>query len=136
MSAIIHIEGHAGRDSESSALPTGTDVCKVSVAVTIYKGRDKEKVTNWYNVAMFGNSAKAIADVRKGDSLMVCGTLEIREYTDKSGEKRTSNDINGQYVSNLSKFVRSRSDDDGGGSSYAPRQQRKPEPAFDDIAPF
>lgn len=133
MSAIIHIEGRAGRDAESSTLPTGTDVCKVSVAVTIYKGRDKESVTNWYNVAMFGNAAKLLADVRKGDSLLVCGTLEVRDYTAKDGSAKHSLDINAQYFTNLSKFVKPREE---GNDAPPTRAPRKPEPAFDDIAPF
>lgn len=130
MSAIIHIQGYAGQDVKHKESASGTPISEVSVAVSVYNGPNAEKTTNWYRVTMFGNFAKQIADVRKGDYLVVSGEFKVREY-EKDGVKNQSLEVMGQSVQNISKFIKPRAE-----GSSAPREQRKPEPAFDDIAPF
>ena len=111
MSAIVHIQGNLGGDPTTETLPSGVEVAKFSVAVTIYKGRDKEKVTNWYRVAVFGKQTQLVADWKKGQTVAVHGRLEVREY-DKDGEKRYSLDVTAEGLTNFSKFVNKQQGED------------------------
>src|SRR5690606_24027631 len=46
--------GRLGREPELRYTPNGTGVCTVSVAVTLYRGKDKEKDTLWLDVTAYG----------------------------------------------------------------------------------
>lgn len=124
MSAIVHIQGNLGSDPALETLQSGTEVAKFSVAVSIYKGRDKEKVTNWYRVTVFGKQVQLVSDWRKGHTVAVHGRLEVREY-EKDGAMKYSLDLTADGLTNFSKFVNAK----GGDSSHAPAAAPAPKPA-------
>lgn len=139
MSAIVHIQGNLGSDPVVETLQSGTEVAKFSVAVTIYKGRDKEKVANWYRVAVFGKQVQLVSDWRKGQTVGVHGRLEVREYEKDWGTKY-SLDLTAEGLTNFSKFVNAKSGDSAPAPAPAPAPARKPAaPASrtpDDDLPF
>lgn len=142
MSAFVHITGNVGNPPKFETTPSGAEVAKVSVAVNIYKGRDKEQVTNWFNVVVWGKMGETLRDWRKGDTVQVCGRLEMRDY-ESQGQARVSLDVTASEVSNLSKFVKPRGEAGGYAASAPPAERRaqaqaapRREETEDDSLPF
>ncbi len=89
------IVGNIGKEPTLQTTPQGTQVCNFSVAVTRKwndKSGQRQEKTNWYSVSVFGESAKiAHQFVRKGEKILLVGTVSVQAYTDKqSGEARAS----------------------------------------------
>jgi len=91
--ASIFFVGNVGRDPESQYTPTGSMVTKFSVADN--EGYGDKKITSWFNCSVWGEFAgKNIRSmVEKGTLIAIDGVLSIREWTDKDGNKHTSNDV-------------------------------------------
>ena len=152
MSAYITIHVNLGKSPEFKSLPFGVDVAEFTVAVTHLKGRDREFMTSWFRVSIFGKPAEAVREWQKGDHVIVNGELELREYTAQDGAKRTSADLNGRSFTNLSRMMRSRGSGAGsagesgggwsedrssrGGDSGGSRRESSAPPATKDDLPF
>lgn len=86
-----HCTGRVGRDPELKVTPTGTVLCKFSLAVD--HGWGDKKTTMWFNCTIFGKSAeRAEKLLAKGKQIQVVGSLNLREY-EKDGVKRQANDL-------------------------------------------
>jgi single-strand DNA-binding protein len=106
MRAQIQIAGNLGSEPELKSVGD-SNVCSFSVAVNRkVKG---EKVTDWFNVSVWGKTGEACAKyLAKGKQVVVAGALEPRAYTTTgSGEDRVSLDVRANEVH----FLSSRSDD-------------------------
>lgn len=113
----VIITGNLTKDPELRAMPSGTSVCSLRVAVNT---RRKDNATgewgdkpNYFSVTVFGkqgdNAARYLA---KGRPVAIDGRLEWREWETKEGGKRQSIDI----VADSVQFLGSR---DGGESAPA-----------------
>lgn len=100
---IVSVRGWAGADPtiyHSTDPQTGADnqisVATVNLGVTGRSYNRQVKAyedgpTTWYQVRCYGALAKHVEQsVRKGAPLLVRGSLRIREYNDKQGQKRTA----------------------------------------------
>ena len=109
----ITIVGRAGKDAEVKTLSSGTDVCNFSVATTksYMKKGEKEwtKVTTWHNVKMFGKSARMAGMIRKGDNVIVIGSVEQRSW-EADGQKKYITEISAEFFGVLKDY----SKDDSG----------------------
>lgn len=86
----ITVAGQLGRDAEVRFLPNGNAVANFSVA----DSQGKDKPTIWWNCALFGKRAEALAQyLVKGQSVTVSGVVSQREYQDKQGATKTSMEI-------------------------------------------
>jgi len=102
----IMIIGNVGRDPESRFTADGTETASFTVAVNDRPRRaqggeqgapagNQEEITTWFRVTAWRRQAEIVKQyVQKGTSIFVMGNLTVREYTDNSGQKRTSLDIN------------------------------------------
>ena len=117
---IAVIGGILGRDAEFKTAGNGTNVCTVSVADSVYNGKDN--ATQWYRVALFGMSPDKYpgSKLRKGARVDISGELCVSEWTDKDGTTRTNLELRNARV--VSVFLR----DDSPGS--APRTSSGPRP--------
>ena len=110
----ITIVGRAGKDAEVKTLQNRTDVCNFSVATTrsFKKNGDQDwtKVTTWHNVKMFGKSARMAGMIRKGDNVIVIGSVEQRSWDDKNGQKKYITEISAEFFGVLKDY----SKDDSG----------------------
>lgn len=114
----ISVVGYLGQDPETKYLKDGTAVATFSIAST-FKNRDGDHTT-WYRVSIFGKKAESVAQyLGKGSQAMVVGRHQIREYEDKNGQTKLSNEIVADSVVFLS-FK-----EEGESRSAAPRQQRQ-----------
>ena len=86
----ITIAGHLGKDAEIRHLANGDPVASFSVSDS--QGRDKPVI--WWRCSLFGKRAESLAPyLTKGQSVTVTGNMTEREYTDKDGQQRKSQDI-------------------------------------------
>lgn len=87
----IIIGGRLTAKPELKTTPSGTTVCNFSVAVN---RKGKEQTTNFINCVSFSKTAEFVSKFfDKGSSICVVGSLQVRRYTDKDGNKRTTTDV-------------------------------------------
>lgn len=73
------ISGNIGKDAELQYLQNGTALLKFSIAVErAYQKDKKNKVSDWFNVVMFGKFAEIMAThVKKGAKVLVSGEMQL-----------------------------------------------------------
>lgn len=80
------------RDPELKMTPSGTPICKFTLAVEeTWKNAsgDKQKKTHWINCVVMGKRAEVVEKfVRKGHNIFVQAQFDSREY-EKDGVKKT-----------------------------------------------
>ena len=87
----ITLGGRLTAKPELKTTPNGTTVCNFTVAVN---RRGKEQTTDFINCVSFKGTAEFISKFfDKGSSICVVGSLQVRGYTDKEGNKRTATDV-------------------------------------------
>ncbi len=87
---LVTIAGQLGKDAEMRYLNNGDPVCSFSVA----DSQGKDKSTIWWRCSLFGKRAEALAQyLTKGQSVTVAGVITEREYTDKDGVAKKSQDV-------------------------------------------
>lgn len=87
----ITLGGRLTAKPELKTTPNGTTVCNFTVAVN---RRGKDQVTDFINCVSFKGTAEFISKFfDKGSSICVVGSLQVRGYTDKDGNKRTATDV-------------------------------------------
>ncbi len=90
------IYGNLTRDPELKALPSGMNVCSLSLATNrVYKDRDgkRQESTDYHNIVVFGRQADTCAQyLKKGAGAFVEGRLQTRSW-DKDGAKQYRTEI-------------------------------------------
>ena len=102
----ITLIGVTGKDAEMNYTTTGKAVTKFSLAVSEYAGVDADGNgkynTTWFNIVCWDKLAESTEKyVQKGIHLFIKGRLQLRDYEDKEGNKRTSV----QVIANIVKPV-------------------------------
>lgn len=99
----IKVKGRVGNDPElkfvtQEQLPLVT----FNLAYTPRSRKGNEWVdgeTMWFRVAMFGKRAEAIADaVKKGDEVLVIGSVKQSTFQAKDGSEKTALEINATEI--------------------------------------
>jgi len=117
----VIITGNLTADPELRALPSGSSVCKLRVAVNTRRkdgstGEWQDK-PNYFDVTVWGaqgeNSARYLS---KGRGVAIDGRLEWREWTTQEGQKRQAVEIVADSVQFLSS-----PDGGGGGGGFSAR---------------
>lgn len=106
--ALITVTGNVGKDVELRfAGEKQIAVATFSMAHTprIKKdGEFQDGETMWFKVVAFMSKAEMIADqLKKGDSVLVTGSLTQSTYTDRDGKERTALEIKAEEVAILIK---------------------------------
>jgi len=95
----IILIGNIGREPEMRYTPNGRAVASFSLAVADDYKKDGEwvKVTDWFNITMWGKSAEyANEKLHVGDVLYVEGKAKLRIYTKADGSLGASLDVTAQ----------------------------------------
>lgn len=96
----IVIIGRVGSQPKLKATKTGNNMCSFSVAVN--SGWGDNKTTDWYNVSVFGKQADSCGNyLSKGSLVCVSGSIQLREYEAKDGQKRMSIELTSDSVTFL-----------------------------------
>lgn len=89
---LVQIEGNLTRDPEMKTISTGMPVTSMSIA-TNYKRKDKDDLTEYHNIVVFGKQAESVAKyLTKGCSAYVRGRLQTRSW-EKDGVKQYRTEI-------------------------------------------
>lgn len=95
----IVIMGRLTRDPELRATTSGVSVASFTVAVERDHKENGEKQTDFINCVAWRATGEFVNKYfSKGSMIVVSGRLQIREYTDKSGNKRNVAEINAKNV--------------------------------------
>lgn len=92
----IAIQGRLTRDPELRYTPNNIPVATFCVAVD--RDYDRQK-TDFINVVAWRQTAEFVDKYfRKGQLIVVSGSLQLRDWTDKRGDKRTVAEVVAEHV--------------------------------------
>lgn len=131
----VFLIGNLTRDPELTETSSGVAICRFSIAVNRNYTSGGERQTDFFNCTAWRGLGENVARyAKKGNKVAVMGSVELRNYEDNQGVKRTAVDINCNDVEFLS--PRSSGGDSGYESDIAPASsgdKRKPSlQSFDD----
>ena len=91
----VFLIGNLTRDPEFRETPSGVPMCRFTMAVNRnYRTADGERQTDFFNCTAWRNTAETISRyTKKGNKVAVTGSIEIREYEDNQGARRTAVDV-------------------------------------------
>ena len=127
----VFLIGNLTRDPELSETNSGVPVCRFAIAVNRrFSAGDGGRQTAFCSVTAGRGLADNVAKFcKKGNKVAVTGSIQIRNYEDNAGQKRTFVDIIADDVEFLTPKGGASSDD----GDYAPAPRKKPAlEAFDD----
>lgn len=88
----ISAVGRVVADAEVRFTKSGDPIASFRLASDV--GFGDNKTTNWFSCQIWGKRAESLAPhLTKGSQLTVFGTLKLREWEDKEGQKKLSPDI-------------------------------------------
>lgn len=125
----IVLQARLVRDPELRKLPSGKSVTSVSVACDrdFTNKETNEKETDFIDVVAFGKTADHLATYfTKGKMIIVSGRLQIRNYTDKEGNKRRAAEV----VADSVYFGDSKKSSEGNSTYTAPNSYQGSTSAF------
>lgn len=109
----VFLIGNLTRDPELTETAGGVSVCHFAIAVNrSYTSSEGERLTDFFNVTAWRGLADTVSRYcKKGSKVAVSGSIQIRNYEDNTGNKRTAVDIIAQDVEFLSQKNQNQGDD-------------------------
>ncbi|MDR3314546.1 MAG: single-stranded DNA-binding protein [Oscillospiraceae bacterium] len=128
---VAIIMGRLTADPELRRTGGGIDVCTFRVAVDRrFKGQNEERQADFINVVAWRQTAEFVSRFfRKGSMIAVQGSIQTRNYEDKSGNRREAVEIVAENVS----FTGGKNE--GGGGGYGGDIPLPPPPPSTGAAP-
>jgi single-strand DNA-binding protein len=121
----VVLMGRLTRDPELRHTQTGTAVASFTLAVDRgFAPKDGgERQTDFIDIVTWRNTAEFVCKYfAKGQMAAVTGRLQIRDYTDKEGNKRRAAEVIAENVY----FTESKKNrEGGGGGGYAPAEKNE-----------
>lgn len=92
--------GNMTADAEVKQTTNGTPVCNFSLAVSRKFAKDGQQTTDFINVVCWRQAAEYVRRYgAKGRNILVCGSLQQRNWTDDNGNKRSAVEVVADEVS-------------------------------------
>ena len=116
--------GNLVADPELKQTQSGIAVTSFSIAVSRKFNRDaSQQQTDFFNIVCWRSTAEFVTKYfSKGKSILVCGSLQTRTWTDQQGQKRYITEVVADEVS----FVERKSD--GASAGIPPMMNAEPAP--------
>jgi single-strand DNA-binding protein len=95
--------GYLGKDPETQNFENGLKKVSFSLATTeSFKNKDGSQHTEWHNIVLWRKSAE-IAEkwLKKGSQIYLEGSIRMRQWEDKDGNKRYTTEIFGDNFTML-----------------------------------
>jgi single-strand DNA-binding protein len=126
----VTLTGNLTRDPELRALPSGTSVCELGIAVNeSFKNRttgEWEERANFFQITVWGAQGEACAQyLSKGRPVAVQGKLRYESWETQDGDKRSRVKV----VADTVQFLGSRDGGGNGGDGFDPEPYRSDVPA-------
>ncbi len=119
----VFLIGNLTRDPELTETSSGVAICRFSIAVNRNYTSGGERQTDFFNCTAWRGLGENVARyAKKGNKVAVMGSVELRNYEDSQGVKRTAVDISCNDVEFLT--PRSAGGDSGYESDVPPAQPR------------
>ena len=116
----VILMGHLTADPELKQTASGISVCSFSIGVNrrYSKAEQGQQSVDFINIVSWRQQAEFVSRYfKKGSSIVICGSLQTRNWTDQQGQKRYTTDIIADEVM----FVDSRGESSvGDAQSYTP----------------
>lgn len=127
--------GNLVNDPEVKQTQSGVSVTSFRIAVGrkyAAKAQDGSQQTDFINIVAWRNTAEFIAKYfQKGKSILVCGSLQTRDWTDQNGQKRYVTEVVADEVS----FVEKKADGVGNvNAAPAPYGANPKDVAFEEMS--
>lgn len=128
----VFLIGNLTRDPELSETNGGVSVCRFGIAVNRrFSSQDAERQTDFFNVTAWRALGETVARyTKKGNKVAVVGSIQIRNFEDNAGQKRTFVDIIADEVEFLT--PKGGSSDEDYSAPAAPRKKPALEMIDDD----
>ena len=132
----VFLIGNLTRDPELTETSGGVSVCHFAIAVNrSYTSSDGDRQTDFFNVTAWRGLAENVSRfTKKGSKVAVSGSIQIRNYEDNQGVRRTAIDVIAQDVEFLTQSNANAGDDFyDAPAAEKPATKRKPAlESFDD----
>ena len=113
----VILGGRLTADPELKQTPQGTSVTSFSLAVTRRTSKDKEAQTDFITCVAWRQTADFICRFfKKGSSICISGTIQVRTWNDNNGNKRYATEV----VAEEAFFVDAKADGDANAVNNAP----------------
>lgn len=91
------IAGRLTQNIELRSTPSNQSVAQMGLATNrtwVEKDGTKQEQTEFHNIVLWGRTAEVCAQyLKKGDTVLVEGRLQTRNWTDKQGQERKTTEI-------------------------------------------
>ena len=134
----VTLIGNLTRDPELSTVGAdGISVCRFAIAVNRRAKKDGTREADFFNITAWrGLGENCSKFIKKGSKVGISGEIQIRNYDDKDGNKRTAVDI----VADEVEFLDKKGGGDGGSNDYSAPMPAdggdEMRPVTDDSLPF
>lgn len=97
---IVTLQGRLAAAPELRQTQSGKSVVSFRVACNRdFKDKNGESQVDWLNCIAWNKTADFIGKYfQKGDAILLTGSIQTRNYQDKSGNSRTATEINAERV--------------------------------------
>lgn len=134
----VTIAGSVGNDPEIKITSAGKKIAMLNIATSdkwTDKAGEKQSKTEWHRVIIYKEGLAGIVEqyVKKGMNIFIRGALQMRKYTDSSGnEKRVTEIIltRNEDILKMIDFADKKKEE------KKPEQEYKQEPDMEDRIPF
>lgn len=98
---LVSLMGRMVADAELRATTDGKSVTSFTIAIERgYVPSGEERQTDFINIVAWRNTAEFISrNFHKGDMIAIIGSIQVRNYTDKNGNKRYVTEVIADKVS-------------------------------------
>lgn len=127
----VMLGGRLTSDVELKTTQSGVSVCSFSLAVNRKYSKEGEQATDFINCQAWRNTAEFISKYfKKGSSLCVIGSIQVRNWTDQNGQKRYATEV----VVDEALFVDSKSDNQTAQPGAYTPEAYNPQPHYEEIS--
>ena len=93
--------GNITADPELKQTPTGVSVCSFAIGVSRrFKDASGNYPTDFINIVAWRQQAEFVSRYfKKGSSIVICGSIQTRNWTDQNGQKRYVTEVVADEVS-------------------------------------
>lgn len=97
----VILMGHITADPELRQTQSGTSVCSFSIGINRrYSKEQAQQGVDFINIVAWRQQAEFVTRYfKKGSSIIVCGSLQTRNWTDNNGQKRYATEVVADEVS-------------------------------------
>ena len=129
----VILVGNLTSQPELKQTASGISVCNFSLAVNRRFAKQGEQTVDFINICSWRSSAEFVGKfARKGNALLVCGSIQTRNYTNGQGQKVYVTEVVADEIS----FAGNKSDNatnGGGNGNYVPNAYGGNAPNFEEI---